>query len=519
MNPKKKVRPKIEQLLLVPHSELARQYEHWLELLEAYDGSGGDLASDEASQRLSPVHNEQADPHPNDAVEDDSTSTLPLPIPTSTTTITTANSSPTQVIYRGTDGKASLRPSTRTLIATPSALIDVLPRLELSRLHTIALDEADSMLDLPARFANFKEVKKWERHPPLLMSIMEELLDLPTQAQRSVNVRAPPTTTATATTTNTHQQKPRQAEGLPANTKTIVAVSATANSVFRDWLVRRSGWINSRGVLGEKQIDWYDFSLAAASSELGGSAQGDVAPSSESHGQSPPSVHQRIGRSLMPQDSIEHRIYRIDGTGDILPLKDDGQQQDGGAEGGAEGASRGRGKLAVKAEPVAGGRQPQATESTTALPELERFALAIAQVFAQERVISGLVLIPSGQSLVKTLAAYHGLGVPATTLSEGMDLPPDEPRLYVVSRDAVRGLDVPGLSHVFLTPGTVDESANYLHIAGRVGRLSAADGGRRRKGRVICLARVENEESDRARVERCWELLGIDGKVGAPTPV
>ena len=405
--------------MFVPHTELARQFEYWLELLQ----------TSKVTQRTQEASSFGSASFPNTSTRYDRNERATPP-----DSLVTA-----QVIYRG-HTEPELKPSTDFLISTPNALLDLLPAIDLFRLHTVALDEADSMLSLPNRFASQLEIVRWRRHPPLLQSIMEQIL---------APKRFPPRSKNSEVTIH------RPGPGVR-----LVAISATANSVFRDWLVRRSGWIGSRGILGERQVDWYDFSS---------DAQGMQPTPGETE-------YQRIGRGMLPQDNIEHTLYAVERTGGVVEV----------------------------------GRQLK--EEMKAIPEdPERFLLAVATLFALERVTSGLVLIPSGQSLTKTLDTFRSLGVPAATLSEASDLAPDEPRLYVVSIDAVRGLDIADLSHVFLLPALADESSLYLHVAGRVGRLSI--GGKRRSGKVICLVSQENERQAE-RVKRCWELLGIRGTHG-----
>jgi len=208
-------------------------------------------------------------------------------------------------------------------------------------------------------------------------------------------------------------------------------------------------------------MDWYDFERDANSDEAAQDAGIEQ------------SVYHVEGKKRMPQAEMQHYIVKV------------GQDS---TESSANPASN--------TSPGVGGAQ-------------DSFIETAAAIFATEEVVSGLLIIGSGHSLTKTLDALRDLEVPATTVSEGKDLPPDEPRLYVHSVDAVRGLDIPNLSHVFLLPGLAEDATPYLHVAGRVGRLTS--GGKRRKGSVYCMVRSDNKHEE-LRVNRCWELLGIDGQ-------
>lgn len=404
---------------------MARQYEYWLELLQ-------------------PRSSVEAKPDSQDQL---------LAVPTSFEPSFHAH-----VIYKGLES-TSIPLETDFLIATPSAFLDAVPQLNLATLHTIGLDEADSMLYLPnTRFGNQKDAIKWQRHPPPLVGIMQELLGIPASGKSAMSRRG-------GTSLNMEHDHGKD--------KRLIVVSATANSVLRDWIVRRSGWIGSRGILGEKQLDWYDFA---------GSEQA-VARSDAQHIEKDESPFQTIGRALLPNADVQHVYYLVDEKGMLM---------------GAEAASSE--SLSRNSAPTKQGAR-----------SLEPLFTAAATLFALKRLTSALLVIPSTQSLTKTLDFLRALGVPATTVQEARDLPTDEPRLYVVSSSSVRGLDLPALEEIFILPGTVEDAQAYLHVAGRVGRMTA--GQRRLKGRVCTLAR-NGEAREEGRVKRFWELLGIDGKLG-----
>ena len=277
------------------------------------------------------------------------------------------------------------------------------------------------------------------------------------------------------TSQTSKQQNAARQPDEETSSKRIIVVSATANSVLRDWIVRRSGWIGSRGILGERQLDWYDFS---------GLEQQDVNSGEEAQGRL-----QAVGRTLLPSSDVEHVFYRVDEEGMLVQPEDSGPRP----------ASSSPGSSALSS-----------AEKSVRI-NLEPFFTAVSALFALDRVTSALVIVPSTQSLSKTLDFYHSLEVPATTIEDARDLPTDEPRLYVVSASSIRGLDIPALEQVFVLPGTVDDAQSYLHVAGRVGRMGA--GQRRPKGKVISLVR-QNEDRDEGRVKRFWELLGIEGRPG-----
>lgn len=429
----------VEQILLVPHTELAKQFEGWLDrlrtpvLLEDAPSSSETLG---ASTHLQ-IDNAKA------PAEQNSRSVVVKP-----TSKPYSALQHTQVLHR-----QSTRPidiSTRFLITTPSYLIDILDSISTEELRTIALDEADEMLKLPNRFHTHKDEAKWHRHPPLLLAIMDEILSPATKEGKCANA-------------------------VPE--KRIVAVSASANSVFRDYMVRRSGWL--KGPLsstdevreGDRQFDWYDFSsepLTTTTSE--GEETQEI------------SELQRVGRALMPQAQINHYVAKIDGQGEIVDEST---------------------TLTEESE-----------DAASPPTDADRFFVATATLFALKQVERGLLLIPSSQSLKATLEFLQSVAVPAVGISEAFDTSRKslDPVLYVASVDSVRGLDIPRLEWIFLTPQTKahEDAKDYMHIAGRVGRLLDSQGARG-SGNVVSIIDSDNHRQH-GKLQNVWQLLGIEGQ-------
>lgn len=348
----------------------------------------------------------------------------------------------TQVLYRGSKNQLDI--STRFLITTPRYLVEILDSIATDRLHTIALDEADEMLKLPNRFHTHKDEQKWLRHPPLLLTIMDELLS--------------------------------SSSSEASRDKRIIAVSASANSVFRDYLVRRSGWLKGESTdkasgndREDRQFDWYDFSS-------------DPISSTETRESPELTELQRVGRTLMPKAGIKHFVARVDNHGDVVD----------------------------QATPLAS--EPEPSTSTPLDPN--RFLVATAAVFALRQVERGLLLIPSTQSLQATLQFLEDLAVPAAPLADAFEasIKDDDPVLYVASVDAVRGVDIPKLEWVFITPDTKAQSdtKDYMHIAGRVGRLLDSTG-TRGSGQIVNFVDASDERQYR-KLAYVWQLLGIEGE-------
>jgi len=102
-------------------------------------------------------------------------------------------------------------------------------------------------------------------------------------------------------------------------------------------------------------------------------------------------------------------------------------------------------------------------------------------------------------SVAQTVSELVALGVDAHPL----DLRTEPRGLLVGTAATTRGVDVPGLSHVFIVglPGTSVRGRTvdtYLHLAGRTGRFGSA-------GRVISVV----NQADAAKLVRLLRSISI----------
>lgn len=137
---------------------------------------------------------------------------------------------------------------------------------------------------------------------------------------------------------------------------------------------------------------------------------------------------------------------------------------------------------------------------------------AITTAFALDVPSSGLLVIPSSAPVKRTVYELRLMGVNAHELdllkhkvSDGGDVRRANPTLLVATLATTRGLDLPGLTHVFVLgipegPSVTGRSVDaYLHLAGRVGRFGRA-------GKVISVV----EEAEAAKMVRIFKLIGVE---------
>jgi hypothetical protein len=124
---------------------------------------------------------------------------------------------------------------------------------------------------------------------------------------------------------------------------------------------------------------------------------------------------------------------------------------------------------------------------------------AIATCFALDVPRLGLLVIPSSAPVNRTVYELRRLGVNAQRLNYENIL--DKATLLVGTTATTRGIDLDGLTHVFIigVPGgphvngkSVDE---YIHLAGRVGRFGNT-------GKVITVVSTDLEGEKMIRILR-----------------
>lgn len=367
------------------------------------------------------------------------------------------------------------------VVGTPTRLLELLHRphgatlLGLDTLRTLALDEADALLQLPGRFPSEKQVWRhlahWAPGLELLNYVMQCRATysggerrLTTGLERN-NARRPPEPVRRTQ----YRGAERIRDLAPARTREpgtvplqLVCTSATANSVLRHFLGARTGWLRTN--LRETRdtavyLDQTGMSAGASASaalprEIGHACLVvDTPESTESAGNA---------------DRAEDDALHLPPIRNLAPM----------GKGAAPHALR------LDRAPVV---RSDAPEEHTVDPVLLE---ALAFAFAADGVQRGLALLPARWSLRKAQAALEALGVPVQPLLPSECVAPDSKAvLYLLQSSSARGLDIPALSHVFLVGiPAVGDAVHYTHMAGRVSRIGH-DGTVRPPGKVVTLLR------------------------------
>ncbi|SPO38127.1 related to RRP3 - protein involved in rRNA processing [Pseudozyma flocculosa] len=422
----------------------------------------------------------------------------------------------------------------KDILDTPAGL----SLLGIDTLRTLVLDEADAILQLPGRFPGQKQRWKHQVHKApgleLLNTIMKRrptysggerhlTAGLENRPGKRKDERRPPEhirrqvyKAAENPDTGLALPRPRPAGAQPLQ---LVCASATANSVMRHFFGARTGWLRTGAKESETRIGGGSARSTATSGRwidltgLSGSSMADEGIRSLLRDTSATSADFESLIDARPASlpaGIEHTCVVVDEAPlsrrlSRFPLRNlepklakrrpDKDFLDDGRDGPASPA-------AAEIEPemdedrfgwnAADGEELKVVKppSDPAEHEVdEKLVEALAFCFASEGVSRGLALIPPRWSLFKTRAALESLGLSVRLASAGQDGQQhaaeatgreaaggeeEEPHLYLLQSTSARGLDLPGLSHVFLLGyHAVIDAVQYTHMAGRVARIGA----------------------------------------------
>ncbi|KAF8686452.1 helicase superfamily c-terminal domain [Rhizoctonia solani] len=373
----------------------------------------------------------------------------------------------------------------RILVSTPGALVDAMTSGQLqlkTTLRRIIVDEVDEVMKIPLRY---HKVQLRNYHTPEAAQAIDKLLRLMWEGRRP---------------------KPQ-----------MVMMSATLTLHVRSWLFKQNGWMSERVV----RIHGIQEKIESGEFE-----------SSE--------------RTL-----VTHSAVVVEADGRLRNLNEEDQEADSSSEEGERGILSGDpeailGLLDREGDGATLGSRPGPTyqlptrlaKGITLPPSILE---AVATSVALDVSHRALLVIPNGVSIGPVVEALRELGVEARTLnlkdeiehvsnrleneqevhskpssattSSDRSLAEDEgedfvsnPTLLVATTTAVRGIDIPTLSHVYIVGGLESEEI-YRHVAGRAGRFGMP-------GTVISFVGADEAEklvggTGERRIRKIFERIGV----------
>ncbi|KAF9920578.1 hypothetical protein FBU30_009568 [Linnemannia zychae] len=405
------------------------------------------------------------------------------------------------------------------LVATPTRLWELLQRgvLDLSGIETLVLDEVDHLIRLPGRFATQKKILNRDLHPkPAELAIREIMRSA--QAIGRYPLEETNMTDGDDTEENTKESDAGMIArtGRGADRIQIVAASATMNRPMRHWLESR-GWV--------QDPTWVDTTKSVVLPK--GIEHHCVVVGSNS-------VRNMRFEETTPSESGDKVESEVDWEETDREWKQQSKNKSSSDASSSATSATDENKYAtwkeqqiVAAEAIADDKYSDAVEKFQ--DDDDRMLEGVAMACLLDEVKSACVFFCKSYSLaglatrfefdfglsVKTIQnafpdqqqqqqqqqkqeqvflndSFSSLSHTSTQLTTASRKAAEKRAgIYLAHEANARGLDLPGLSHVFIV-GLPSSPSSYLHMAGRTGRMG-------QKGQVVTILRDDEFLEDRAR--------------------
>jgi superfamily II DNA/RNA helicase len=358
------------------------------------------------------------------------------------------------------------------LIGTPQILLDNYDRLKLHKLNAVVVDEVDYLIEtvpnLSDKFKREKMRKKIAKYPGPTRHLLNKILE-----SRMIKPSDPD---LDDTSTPTHTTKQPQTH----HTTQLILSTATFRSHLNRFLFQGSGWL-TRG----------DMHLVKINGTPG---------KTETSTWLPNATH-----SVLVVNG-ECEIRNIEGaiaTPDPGPASAEESEMATQADDENEAALR---EVVTREVSQEDDVLASETPEYEAPPPWSPGSIeAISICFAMDVPRAALLVTPATHPIHRLIEELKGYGVDARPLDmlssiagknhvlngKGAETPADDtgPVLLVSTLANTRGLDLPGLSHVFVMGVLEGRVDSYTHIAGRTGRFGMG-------GKIVTVVENIEEEVD-----------------------
>ncbi|KAG0215704.1 hypothetical protein BGX33_000934 [Mortierella sp. NVP41] len=379
------------------------------------------------------------------------------------------------------------------LVATPTRLWDLLQRgvLDLSGIETLVLDEVDHLIRLPNRYASRRQILNRDVHPKPAELAVREILRSAQAASRYPLVDLP-------SDDDSLDNNDIGRTGSGADRIQIVAASATMNRLMRHWLESR-GWIQdpawvdtTKSVVLPEGIEHHCVIVGAdsvrnmrfdtKSAEMEGSEGQDKEVNWAETDQEWRQSKDKDTISTSKDKDLTWKEQKLNAPGVVSPeldekavekFRDDDDRM-------LEGVAMACQLDEVKSACVFFCTSFSLTDLATRLEFEFGLPVKTIQNAFQQQNQDGL-----GKDKEEKSTTAATILTAAGKKSEG------RAGIYLAHEANARGLDLPGLSHVFIV-GLPSSPSSYLHMAGRTGRMGQT-------GQVVTILRDDEFLEDRAR--------------------
>ncbi|KAF8585555.1 P-loop containing nucleoside triphosphate hydrolase protein [Ramaria rubella] len=335
------------------------------------------------------------------------------------------------------------------LIGTPQALVEIMETdraaLQIPTLDTVVVDEVDYLLPVPPQGASKKDKRKWEAHPPPTLKLLNALFADRSKIKRMENSMS--------------WRFPLQA----------VFASATLRHYLRRFLFGETIWMDRYS-----EVVKIDFEREGKKDDVGMVKHYALVVDKQGAVRNldiPQEVHEpmegdqlrKLSKPLKKSKPGKMVYYAADEV--ISPML---------LEAIATTSALDVPKIALLVLPAA-------APVNAVLKELQELGIDARSLGLQDEDRGKPELMRS------TLKKFNRIPQRHKSHSGEVDNEEASPSLLVTTAAAIRGLDLPELTHVFLAcvPG---DAVDYEHAAGRVGRFG-------REGKVVMFVRPREDEA------------------------
>lgn len=371
------------------------------------------------------------------------------------------------------------------LVATPNRLWSLIEQgvMDLSGIETLVLDEVDNLIQLPTRFANQRKIMNRSLHPTSAELAVREILR---SAEAAGRYRE---STEAETTASEGNSSSEGVTTTPFNRIQFVVASATMNRPIRYWL-ETEGWIQN--------AEWVDTTKSVVLPE--GIRHHCVMVGADSV------------RNMKKEPSVpwNERDARGQASGRVAGVDNDWQATDQQWKNESKDLDWKKKQISALKVPGVpqgdlGGIEGDSVPIQKFRDDDDRMLEGIAMACMLDKVESACVFFCSPFSLREIANRLEfEFGLPVKQIDGAFDQKQQSLRsqspakvgdrfkgIYVAHESNARGLDLPGLSHVYIV-GLPSAPSSYLHMAGRTGRMG-------QKGTVVTILRDDDHLEDRAR--------------------
>ncbi|KAF9904407.1 hypothetical protein BX616_001308 [Lobosporangium transversale] len=495
-------RPGITSVIIVPNQELAFQLEAWTRSLlptltdQQFDGliqtiytpsmasldNGRESMLDKYETLYTNKHHQHAH-------------RLPLKQ-------LIAQSSAKSAVHQKKDEQIQrlVRTLPHVLIATPVRLWDLIQQgiLDLSMVETLVLDEVDHLIRLPKRFASQKEIFNRDRHPKPAELAVREIMRSAREAGRYDN---------------------KSGDSVTDRIQ-VIAASATMNRPMRHWL-ETNNWVHDHKWVDTTKSVILPMGIKQHCLVVGPTSVRNIRLASD--------FSRWKYEKVTHAEEFESVAVKKDDMQEIDWEETDQAWQKAGREsmyGNDRGKDKEKGRDKEKSweecQLRVHGAAPE-LEGATAVEKFndddDRMLEAVAMACMLDKVDTACVFFCTSFSLNQlAFRLEHDFGINVKQIGSAFDHHQQQKEqklelgtivqsgqklskgIYIAHESNARGLDLPGVSHVFIV-GLPSAPSSYVHMAGRTGRMG-------KKGQVVTIIRDDGHLEDRAR--SLFKTLSID---------